>query len=136
MDHVRTGGLTDGSPGAPRDHGRVVAGRGDGEAILAWAADTARRHGRHALRLDCVAANRRLRAYYEASGFVHRGDVAVGGAPGQRGRPGPVITVSRYELPLHAAGRPADGRGRPGANPPWSSAGGQGSPQPASLAAR
>lgn len=76
---------------------------GLGAVILAWAADTARRYGRHALRLDCVASNRRLRAYYEGSGFVHRGDVAVGGAPGQREQQGPVTTVSRYELPLHQA---------------------------------
>ncbi|MGC5290588.1 GNAT family N-acetyltransferase [Micromonospora sp. DT231] len=77
---------------------------GLGAVILAWAADTARSDGRDALRLDCVASNRRLRAYYEASGFVHRGDVAVGGAPGQREQQGPVTIVSRYERPLHAAG--------------------------------
>ena len=73
--------------------------RGLGAGILAWAAETAGQHDRHTLRLDCVASNRPLRAYYEASGFVHRGDVAVGGAPGQRNRQGPVTVVSRYELP-------------------------------------
>ena len=31
---------------------------------------------------DCVASNEWLRAYYEAAGFVHRGDVAVAGRPG------------------------------------------------------
>jgi hypothetical protein len=37
------------------------------------------------------------RAYYEAAGFVHRGDVTVAGAPGQRLDEGPVTVVSRYE---------------------------------------
>lgn len=57
-----------------------------------------------------MASNRRLRAYYETSGFVHRGDVAVGGAPGQRKQQGPVTVVSRYELPLRteAAKEPPD----------------------------
>jgi GNAT superfamily N-acetyltransferase len=73
---------------------------GLGGAILAWAADVARQHGRGALRLDCVASNDRLRAYYEAAEFVHRGDVPVAGAPGQRLDTGPVTRVSRYELPL------------------------------------
>ena len=59
-----------------------------------------RQQGREALRLDCVAANGRLRAYYEAAGFVHRGDVTVAGAPGQRLDEGPVTVVSRYEQPL------------------------------------
>ena len=40
----------------------------------------------------------RLRAYYEAAGFIHRGDVTVAGAPGQRLDEGPVTVVSRYEL--------------------------------------
>ena len=75
---------------------------GLGAAILAWAADAARRHGRTALRLDCVTSNSRLRAYYEAAGFVHRGDVTVAGAPGQRLDTGPTVLVSRYELRLDA----------------------------------
>ncbi|MET7671583.1 GNAT family N-acetyltransferase [Micromonospora luteifusca] len=78
---------------------------GLGAVILAWAADTTLHHGRHALRLDCVASNLRLCAYYEASGFVHRGDVAVRGAPGQREQQGSVTIVSRYELLLNAAGK-------------------------------
>lgn len=73
---------------------------GLGPVILDWAGASTRRQGGTALRLDCVAANGRLRAYYEAAGFVHRGDVAVGGAPGQRADEGPVTVVSRYELPL------------------------------------
>ena len=75
---------------------------GLGAAILAWAAGAARRHGQTALRLDCVASNDRLRAYYEAAGFVHRGDVTVAGAPGQRLDTGPTVLVSRYELRLDA----------------------------------
>lgn len=73
---------------------------GLGAAILAWAAGAARDRGLDALRLDCVASNGRLRAYYEAAGFIHRGDVAVAGAPGQRLAEGPVTVVSRYELRL------------------------------------
>jgi hypothetical protein len=73
---------------------------GLGAVILGWAAGVARQHGREALRLDCVAANSRLRAYYEAAGFTHRGDATVAGAPGQRGADGPVTVVSRYELRL------------------------------------
>ncbi|MEV1021306.1 GNAT family N-acetyltransferase [Streptomyces sp. NPDC050264] len=70
---------------------------GLGAVILDWAARTGRQHGAKALRLDCVRSNGRLRAYYEDRGFVHRGDVAVGGAPGQREDEGPVTWVSRYE---------------------------------------
>jgi hypothetical protein len=73
---------------------------GLGAAVLGFAADIARGHGREALRLDCVAANTGLRAYYERAGFAYRGDAAVGGAPGQRLDEGPVTVVSRYELGL------------------------------------
>ncbi|CAG7621665.1 GNAT family N-acetyltransferase [Actinacidiphila bryophytorum] len=75
---------------------------GLGAVILAWAADTARTQAADALRLDCVASNTRLRAYYESHAFMHRGDAPVGGAPGQRTDHGPVTWVSRYELPLNA----------------------------------
>ena len=73
---------------------------GLGAAVLGWAAGLARERGREALRLDCVAANTRLRAYYERAGFAYRGDASVGGAPGQRLGEGPVTVVSRYELGL------------------------------------
>jgi len=89
---------------------------GLGAAILAWAADTARQRGRPALRLDCVAFNPRLRAYYEAAGFVHRGDVTVAGAPGQRLDTGPTVLVSRYELRLGAGWKPALSRTGGGAS--------------------
>lgn len=73
---------------------------GPGEVILGWAAETAERQRVAVLRLDCVTSNRRLRSYYETRNFVHRGDVPAGGASGQRRDDGPVIWVSRYELPL------------------------------------
>jgi hypothetical protein len=47
-----------------------------------------------------VASNDRLRAYYETAGFLYRGDVTVGGAPGQRLDVGPAVEVSRYERRL------------------------------------
>ena len=73
---------------------------GLGGVLLRWAADATLAHGRSALRLDCVASNGRLRAYYEAAGFVHCGNVMVGGTPGQRLDEGPVTLVSRYQRPL------------------------------------
>lgn len=76
---------------------------GLGAVILAWAAGVARERGLESLRLDCVASNDRLRAYYEAAGFIHRGDATVAGAPGQRLDEGPVTVVSRYERRLPEA---------------------------------
>lgn len=77
---------------------RLAVGRGFpglGATLLDWADGEVRRHGRDRLRLDCVAGNTRLRAYYEAAGFEHRGDVEI---PEEStlwtpGRP----LVSRYE---------------------------------------
>ena len=92
------------------------AAAGLGAVILAWAADAARQRGGQALRLDCVAFNPRLRAYYEAAGFVHRGDVTVAGAPGQRLDTGPTVLVSRYELPLQTDSTALSGTGG-GASP-------------------
>lgn len=86
------------------DHSDMAVSRrasGLGAVVLDWAADAARQRGTAALRLDCVRSNRRLRDYYEARGFTHRGDVPVGGAPGERvDDGGPVTWVSRYELRL------------------------------------
>jgi GNAT superfamily N-acetyltransferase len=73
---------------------------GLGAVILAWAAAVARERDLEALRLDCVASNGRLRAYYQAAGFTHRGDATAAGAPGQRLDEGPVTVISRYELRL------------------------------------
>ena len=52
-----------------------VAGRGIGAQLIAAAGDLTRECGRRWLRLDCDRDNQRLRAYYEAQGFAHAGDV-------------------------------------------------------------
>ena len=46
-----------------------------GEALLNWAVEQIRQRGRKWVRLDCLASNSRLRRYYEALGFVYRGQV-------------------------------------------------------------
>lgn len=84
---------------------RTAAGLGS--RLLDWAAEMATARDRHFLRLDCVAANHRLRHYYEEAGFHHRGDVHVTGPPGSRSDEGPTVMVSRYERPI----------GTPGADP-------------------
>jgi acetyltransferase (GNAT) family protein len=105
LDHWDS--VWDGVPGAAALYVHRMAVRrsaaGLGAVILGWAAGVARQGGREALRLDCVASNGRLRAYYEAAGFVHRGDATVAGAPGQRLDEGPVTVVSRYEQRLGPA---------------------------------
>jgi hypothetical protein len=104
LDHADS--VWDDLPGAAVYVHRMAVRRsaaGLGAVILGWAAGIARQQGREALRLDCVASNGRLRAYYEAAGFVHRGDVTVAGAPGQRLDEGPVTVVSRYEQRLGSA---------------------------------
>jgi protein-tyrosine phosphatase len=59
-------------------HGLVIdrrhAGTGLGRAVLAQAEDCLRARNRRLARLDCVAANRRLRAYYEAAGYRQVGE--------------------------------------------------------------
>jgi hypothetical protein len=65
---------------------RVAAGLGGG--ILDWAAPLAAAEGCQFLRLDCVAWNSRLRAYYEAAGFQHCGDVHVTDRPAGETSPG------------------------------------------------
>jgi GNAT superfamily N-acetyltransferase len=95
---------TEGSAGYVHRMAVRRQGAGLGRVILDWAAEVARHRGCGALRLDCVTSNGRLRAYYEAAGFEWRGDVTVGGAPGQRVDEGPVTQISRYEMPLHPAG--------------------------------
>lgn len=51
--------------------------RGLGATLLDWVDGEVRRHGRDRVRLDCGADNTRLRTYYEAAGFEHRGDVEL-----------------------------------------------------------
>ncbi|MFN8592071.1 MAG: GNAT family N-acetyltransferase [Thermomicrobiales bacterium] len=58
---------------------RKCAGQGIGAALLAWIGEQAKREGRSRLRLDCVATNPALWAYYERLGFVSRGEIAAGG---------------------------------------------------------
>jgi GNAT superfamily N-acetyltransferase len=89
------------------------AAAGLGARILDWAATTAASEGHRFLRLDCVESNRRLRDYYEAAGFRHRGDAPVTGPPGGRTEPGPAVVVSRYELGL----APADQENRSRSGP-------------------
>jgi GNAT superfamily N-acetyltransferase len=53
-------------------------GGGLGARLLLWAEDHAAGEGKTYLRLDCVASNESLRAYYERAGYDHVGDVTVG----------------------------------------------------------
>jgi GNAT superfamily N-acetyltransferase len=79
-------------PGYPSDAGylhRLAASRhggGLGARLLLWAEDHAAAEGKTYLRLDCVASNASLRAYYERRAYQYVGDVAVDD-----------FTQSRYE---------------------------------------
>lgn len=53
--------------------GRAYAGLGLGRALLDWAERQAIEGGKTYLRLDCLASNPALRAYYERAGFSLRG---------------------------------------------------------------
>jgi GNAT superfamily N-acetyltransferase len=70
--------------GFPNDAGylhRLVALRdrtGLGAQLLRWAEQHAAGNGKAFLRLDCVASNQALRAYYERAGYEFVGDVTVG----------------------------------------------------------
>ena len=76
---------------------RSAAGRGVGRRLLAHAGALVADAGRRWLRLDCVAHNAGLRAYYERAGFTWCGDVT------DLPRVNPAWRVaSRYQ-------RPADG---------------------------
>jgi hypothetical protein len=57
---------------------------GLGDRILNWVEHRAATAGKSHVRLDCVASNTDLCRYYQTRGFRPRGDVYVGGAPGQR----------------------------------------------------
>jgi GNAT superfamily N-acetyltransferase len=52
-------------------------GDGLGARLLLWAEGHAAAEGKTYLRLDCVASNESLRAYYERAGYEHVGDVTV-----------------------------------------------------------
>jgi GNAT superfamily N-acetyltransferase len=53
---------------------RQFSGRGVGRAILRWAEEQVAVRGRIYLRLDCMAENARLRAYYEDAGYRYVGE--------------------------------------------------------------
>jgi ribosomal protein S18 acetylase RimI-like enzyme len=63
--------------------------RGLGAAVLSGTELMAEQLECTRIRLDCVATNQRLRAYYEAAGYEARGE-----------RSGPGWTVALYEKPL------------------------------------
>jgi GNAT superfamily N-acetyltransferase len=58
---------------AVRRHGEAL-----GEHLLRWAEEQVAGAGKAFLRLDCVAWNEALRAYYERAGYRRVGDVTVG----------------------------------------------------------
>jgi GNAT superfamily N-acetyltransferase len=57
---------------AVRRHGAGLGGR-----LLRWAERHASAAGKSYLRLDCVASNETLRAYYERAAYEYVGDVTV-----------------------------------------------------------
>lgn len=65
--------------------------RGLGKALLDWAGEQIRAHGRELLRLDCVTRNTRLNDYYRAAGFTPMGEVVTNRARGG------TSTHSRYQ---------------------------------------
>lgn len=79
---------------------------GLGRQLLEWAAEEASQRGRRFLRLDCVATNRDLRAYYESAGFQHRGDVLVGYPASSRARGVESRAHSLYQRAVDGSCRP------------------------------
>jgi GNAT superfamily N-acetyltransferase len=71
-------------PGYPADAGYLhrlavrLHGEGIGAQLLRWAEQHAAYAGKTFLRLDCVASNELLRAYYERAGYERVADVTVG----------------------------------------------------------
>jgi GNAT superfamily N-acetyltransferase len=53
----------------------VYAGQKIGLEMLKWAEATAIEAGKRFLRLNCLAADRKIRDYYEHAGFLYKGDV-------------------------------------------------------------
>jgi ribosomal protein S18 acetylase RimI-like enzyme len=72
---------------------RDFAGRGLGRELLRRAEDRVSRAGRNYLRLDCVAENEALNAYYQRAGFGYSGRVTVRG-----------LEVSLYEKRVGVSG--------------------------------
>lgn len=78
--------------------------KGLGRALLDLAEDMTRRSGTVCLRLDCVAADSGICAYYAAAGFEHRGDINV-----MRGGPWKASLYEKTLIPLNQRSR-AEGR--------------------------
>jgi GNAT superfamily N-acetyltransferase len=53
----------------------AYAGQRIGLEMLKWAEAAAREVGKRFLRLNCMAADRKIRDYYERAGFLYKGDV-------------------------------------------------------------
>ena len=70
--------------GAPADAGyihkfavrRAYSGRKIGDSMMRWAEEEAVRAGKKYLRLDCLAANKGIREYYEKKGFIYQRDIS------------------------------------------------------------
>lgn len=100
------------APDAGYIHGlrvrRAYAGRGIGRAMLAWAEREIARAGRLYARLDCIAENPRLCAYYVDAGYERQSDL-VWEEDGERGR------LARFEKRVNSitgGEKSQDGSGR------------------------
>ena len=67
----------------------AYAGQGIGREMLNWAETKARATGKKYLRLNCIAADKKIREYYENAGFIRVRDVM-----------GPKALATLYEKPL------------------------------------
>lgn len=72
---------------------RDFAGMAVGRELLGWSEEKVSRSGRKYLRLDCVADNEALNAYYQRAGFDYRGQTTVRG-----------LAVSLYEKRVGVSG--------------------------------
>jgi GNAT superfamily N-acetyltransferase len=68
---------------------RAYAGQKVGIDLLRWAEAKSRTVGKRFLRLNCLAADRKIRDYYERAGFLYKGDVV-----------GPKAVATLYEKAL------------------------------------
>jgi ribosomal protein S18 acetylase RimI-like enzyme len=72
---------------------RDFAGMALGRELLGWSEERVSRSGKKYLRLDCVAENEALNAYYQRAGFDYRGQTTVRG-----------LEVSLYEKRVDISG--------------------------------
>ena len=68
---------------------RAYAGQKVGIDMLRWAEAKSRTVGKRFLRLNCLAADKKIREYYERAGFLYKGDVV-----------GPKAVATLYEKAL------------------------------------